>query len=79
MTELVAAMAEEGNLRVGAGGRWLEMTLPPTLRLTILRRVSFLPGSTLQTLQAASILGPGFSLTDLSLVTGRRPLSCRWR
>ena len=72
MTELVAAMAEEGSLRV-AGGRAeaAEVTLPPTLRLTILRRVSFLPGSTLQMLQAASILGPGFSLTDLSVVTGR--------
>ena len=72
VTELVAAMAEEGNLRV-AGGRAevAEVTLPPTLRLTILRRVSFLPASTLQALQAASILGPGFSLTDLSLVTGR--------
>ena len=72
VTELVAAMAEDGSLRV-AGGRAevAEVTLPPTLRLTILRRVSFLPASTLQMLQAASILGPGFSLTDLSVVTGR--------
>ena len=72
VTELVAAMAEEGSLRV-AGGRAevAEMTLPPTLRLTILRRVSFLPEATLQALRAASILGPGFSLTELSVVTGR--------
>ncbi len=72
VTELLAAMAEEGSLRV-AGGRAevAEMTLPPTLRLTILRRVSFLPHGTLQALEAASILGPGFSLTDLSVVTGR--------
>jgi len=72
VTELVAAMAEEGSLRV-AGGRAevAEMTLPPTLRLTILRRVSFLPEATLQALQAASILGPGFPLSELSVVTGR--------
>ena len=72
VTELVAAMAEEGTLRV-AGGRAdvAEMTLPPTLRLTILRRISFLPGGTLQALQAASILGSAFSLTELSVVTGR--------
>ena len=44
------------------------MTLPPTLRLTILRRLSFLPAETLQALRAAAILGPGFSLTDLATV-----------
>ena len=70
--ELLTAMAEEGTLRV-AGGRAeaAGMTLPPTLRLTILRRVSFLPGGTLQALQSASLLGSGFSVTDLSVITGR--------
>jgi len=48
-----------------------ETVLPPTLRLTILRRVSFLPETTLQALRSASILGSGFSLTDLATVTGR--------
>ncbi|HEV3287670.1 MAG TPA: hypothetical protein VG123_01620, partial [Streptosporangiaceae bacterium] len=45
--------------------------LPPTLRLTILRRLSFLPEPALQALRSASILGSGFSLTDLATVTGR--------
>ena len=72
VTELLAAMAEEGSLRVaGAGAEVAGMALPPTLRLTILRRVSFLPGGTLQALQTASLLGSGFSLTDLSVVNGR--------
>ena len=72
VTELLAAMAEEGTLRVTGGqAEAAGMTLPPTLRLTILRRVSFLPGGTLQALQAASLLGAGFSVTDLSVVTGR--------
>ena len=45
--------------------------LPPTLRLTILRRLSFLPEPTLVALRFAAILGSGFSLTDLATVTGR--------
>jgi predicted ATPase len=51
-----------------------ELTLPSTLRLTILRRLSFLPEDTLQALRAASILGSGFSLADLASVTGRPAL-----
>src|SRR5207244_4135482 len=45
--------------------------LPPTLRLTILRRISFLADDTLQALRFASVLGTGFTLTDLAEVTGR--------
>ena len=37
-------------------------TLPPSLRLTIVRRISFLPDDTLQTLRTASILGTSFTL-----------------
>jgi DNA-binding CsgD family transcriptional regulator len=51
-----------------------ETTLPPNLRLTILRRLSFLPDDTLEALRPASILGPSFSLTDLSVTTGRSVL-----
>jgi predicted ATPase len=71
ITELIGAIIQEGAIKT-AGGRAevTEMTLPPTLRLTILRRLSFLPGETLQALRAASILGSGFSLTDLATVTG---------
>ena len=50
------------------------MTLPPNLRLTILRRLSFLPDDTLEALRAASILGAGFSLTELSATTDRSVL-----
>jgi predicted ATPase len=72
VTELLGALAQEEAITT-AGGR-AEVTqpvLPPTLRLTILRRVSFLPEPTLQALRSASILGSGFSLTDLATVTGR--------
>ena len=50
------------------------MTLPPTLWLTILRRLSFLSGDTLQALRAASILGSSFTVTDLSVTMARPAL-----
>jgi len=63
---------QEGVVEI-AGGRAevARLILPPTLRLTILRRLSFLPEDTLQVLRDASILGSAFSLTDLAIVTGR--------
>jgi DNA-binding CsgD family transcriptional regulator/tetratricopeptide (TPR) repeat protein len=72
VTELLGALAQEEAITT-AGGRAevAEAVLPPTLRLTILRRVSFLPEPTLQALRSASILGSAFSLTDLATVTGR--------
>src|SRR5215211_4515080 len=52
----------------------VEMTLPPNLRLTTLRRLSFLPEQTLEALRPASILGSSFSLAELSATTGRSVL-----
>ena len=72
--DLAEELALSGPLVIGtAGGRAeaAELTLPPTLRLTILRRLSFLSGDTLQALRVASILGSGFSLADLATVAGR--------
>jgi DNA-binding CsgD family transcriptional regulator len=75
VTELLGALIQEGAVET-AGGRAeaAEVPLPPTLRLTILRRISFLPEDTLLALRAASVLGSGFSLTDLATVTGRSSL-----
>jgi len=71
ITELLGALAEEGTIAtVGGRAEAAQTVLPPTLRLTILRRVSFLPEPTLQALRSASILGSGFSLTDLATITG---------
>lgn len=72
MTELVEALRQEGAITVAGGGAELAArTLPTTLRLTILRRLGFLPGDTLR---AAAILGSGFSLAELSATTGRSAL-----
>ena len=75
VTELLGALVQEGAIET-AGGRAevAEVTLPPTLRLTILRRLSFLPGDTLQVLRAASILGSSFTVTDLSVTMARPAL-----
>ncbi len=75
VTELLGALAQEGAIKA-AGGRAevAEVTLPPTLRLTILRRLSFLPEDTLQALRAASILGSSFTVTELSVTMARPAL-----
>ena len=75
VTELLGALAQEGAIET-AGGRAevAEVTLPPTLRLTILRRLSFLSEDCLQALRAASILGSSFMVTELSVTMGRPAL-----
>jgi DNA-binding CsgD family transcriptional regulator/tetratricopeptide (TPR) repeat protein len=70
--ELLGALIQEGALEIADNRAEVgRVVLPPTLRLTILRRLSFLPETTLQALRTASILGSVFSLTDLAIVTGR--------
>jgi predicted ATPase len=43
ITELIGALMQEGTVRIAAGrAEMAHVTLPPTLRLTVLRRLSFL-------------------------------------
>jgi predicted ATPase len=72
IVELLAALRQEGLIKTVGKHADLESSgVPPTLRLTVLRRLSFLPDATLQALRGAAILGSSFSLTDLSVATGR--------
>ena len=72
VTELLGALAQEQMITITDGlAEVSELTLPPTLRLTILRRISFLADDTLQALRFASVLGTGFTLSDLAEITGR--------
>ena len=72
VSELLAALLEEGTIRTVSGrAEVAEMTLPPTLRLTILRRLSFLPDDTLEALRAAS-------MRRASGWPGREPGRCAW-
>lgn len=73
ITELLAALAEDDALGQGEGG-CVELTTPEApapLRLTILRRLAFLPHRTLEVLRAASVLGSRFHLDDLSVMLER--------
>jgi DNA-binding CsgD family transcriptional regulator len=75
VTELIGALDQAGALHTTGGRAEItESAFPPTLRLTILHRLSFLPDSTLEVLRAASMLGSTFSLTDLAAVTDRPAL-----
>lgn len=70
--ELCEALREEGSVqRKGEVAEIEQASLPPTLRLTILRRLSFLPKTTLEALQLASVLGAGFSVEELAAVMNR--------
>ncbi len=75
VTELLAAIAEDGAVQLAGGqAEVADAVLPPTLRLTILRRLGFLPEQTLHALRPASILGSSFAVRDLSTTTGRSVL-----
>ena len=70
--ELVRALDEDGALELSDGrAEARRVSLPPTLRLTILRRLSRLPEDVVNVLRMASILGATFSVTELALVSGR--------
>jgi DNA-binding CsgD family transcriptional regulator len=78
VTELLSAIGQEGLLQTTDGRAEVAAVrlpqMPPTLRLIILRRISFLPEQTLQALRSASILGSSFTLTELSMSTARPAL-----
>jgi len=70
--ELVKALEEEDAVRVVDGRAEIhDVSLPPSLRLTILRRLSSLEEETLDLLRVASALGSTFSLRDAATVLGR--------
>jgi predicted ATPase len=72
VTELLGALDREQMITIAGGqAEVADLTVPPALRLTILRRISFLAEGTLQALRFASVLGTGFTLADLAEVTGR--------
>ncbi len=72
VSELVGALMDDGAIHVEDGFAETDAAaLPPSLRLTILRRVSMLGDGTVRLLQTASLLGSSFSLGDLAAVSER--------
>jgi DNA-binding CsgD family transcriptional regulator/tetratricopeptide (TPR) repeat protein len=69
--ELVRALADDGAIDAGEGRADAEgASLPPGLRLTVLRRLSLLPEDSLNLLRVASILST-FSMAELVAMAGR--------
>ena len=70
--ELVNSIVYEGTQQTGGGcAEVIAAKLPPSVRLTILRRLSSLPEQTLQALRAGSLLGSSFSFRELAAITAR--------
>lgn len=93
VTELIDALSEDHALvrAVEGNARQVELaeaSVPPSLRMTLLRRLSTLPPDALDMLLAAATLGATFDLADLALVLGepatvvaarlREPMRAGW-
>lgn len=71
LIELVTALGEDGAITPAGGlSRPGRRSLPPSFRLTTLRRFSFLAPPTLRLLRTASVLGQTFAVDDLAAVLG---------
>lgn len=74
ISELVRGLHDDGRLTVcdgvieidGAG----DDSMPPTLRQTLISRLSSLPPTSLDALRLASLLGREFTLSDLATISG---------
>ncbi|MBW3665233.1 MAG: AAA family ATPase, partial [Actinobacteria bacterium] len=73
VAELLAALREDGAFEPRDGVVELHTArLPPSLRLTLLRRLSVLPEDTVELLRLAAVLGTAFA-PDALAVVARRP------
>ena len=74
ITELVAALHHEGRITLGPHTVDAAVSdVPPSLRITILRRLGVLPKDTVEALRLAAVLGSSFDVDDLAVVGGRAP------
>jgi len=70
VSELVGALMDDEAIHITDGIAEIDAAaLPPSLRLTILRRVSMLGDGTVRLLQVASLLGSSFSLGVLETIS----------
>lgn len=70
--ELLEVLLRDGEISIEDGlAETATTALPTSLRMIVVRRLSFLSQDTVATLASASVLGSGFALTDLSTITGR--------
>jgi DNA-binding CsgD family transcriptional regulator len=70
--ELLRVMLSDGDVSIDDGlAETARLVLPASLRMTIVRQLSYLADDTVEALTSASVLGSGFALADLSTITGR--------
>lgn len=70
--ELLSSILLDGGVQTTDGHADVTVaTVPPSARLTILRRLSSLPEETLDALRAGSLLGSSFSPIELAAITAR--------
>jgi DNA-binding CsgD family transcriptional regulator len=69
ITELVRAIGQESGIEISEGtAETDDATVPPSVRLTILRRLAFLGDEALELLRHASLLGSAFTLREMAMV-----------
>ncbi len=76
LRELIDALVRESRLRLIDDHADLispASDLPATLHVAIARRLGFLSQRAMSTLRMAAVLGPTFTVADVSIVTGNRP------
>lgn len=74
MSELLGAIEQE-SLLVGRDDGTIDVesvTFPPSLSVTILRRLAFLPAATIEVLGLASVVGARFRVADLQMLLDRK-------
>ncbi len=73
VTELIRALDDNGEIGVRGGLAEVDdPALPASLRATVLGRLAALPERSVEMLRLASLLGRGFTLSDLATISGRR-------
>jgi len=72
LTELISALQQDGLVEVRDGvAETPHRIMRPTLRMTLLTRLGFLPSATIELLRVAAVLGRSSALRELALAVGQ--------
>lgn len=75
VTELLGALSRDGAIEIRDGHATLTRPtgVPSSVKLTVLRRLSVLPETTVEVLRSAAVLGTSFDVAQLAAFVGRSP------
>ncbi len=72
LIELISALKQDGMVEIRDGvAETAHRILRPTLRMTLLSRLGFLPPGTIELLRVAAVLGRSFAMRELALAAGK--------